>query len=224
MSTVAEDVLFLSLTDTDSIEILSTVGLDAEAIPTEEMRVVVDWAIERFFESGRTRAPSRESMLETWGQHIEDAGIELLPEDEDADTIQWAISTLKGQFVAYQHNLFLRASAIAATVATGCGSPTTTPPARRRPVLRPPRRPRRRPSTHARPGTGDGERPTASGSGPLEHEDDRAEVGVLAGVGEDRDDLAIDHTGDCGAQGRRDHVPECAALVADRNRLARHAQ
>ena len=104
-------MLFLSLTDTDSIEALSTIGLDLEAIPTEEMRPVVSWAIDRFFESGRTRAPSRQAMLDTWGQQIEDAGVELLPEDEDADTIQWAISALNAQFVDFQFQSFIKAGA-----------------------------------------------------------------------------------------------------------------
>jgi hypothetical protein len=110
VSTIAEDVLFLSLTDTDSIEVLSQVGLDLEAIPTDEMRPVVAWAIDQFFESGRTRAPTRAAMLATWGQEIEDAGVELLPEDEDADTIQWAISTLKAQFIHFEFQTFLRKS------------------------------------------------------------------------------------------------------------------
>jgi hypothetical protein len=104
-------VLFLSLTDTDSLESLSKIGLAEEAIPTEEMRPVVAWAIERFFESGRTRAPSRVALLDTWGQQIEDAKVELLPEDEDADTIQWAIDMLKAQYIHFQHNLFIRKAA-----------------------------------------------------------------------------------------------------------------
>lgn len=110
MTTTAEDVLFLSLTDTDALESLATIGLDPECIPTEEMRPVVSWALDRFFESGRTRAPSRAALLETWGQHVEDAKVELLPEDEDADTIQWAIDTLKSQFIHYQFQAFIRKS------------------------------------------------------------------------------------------------------------------
>jgi hypothetical protein len=112
MTSVAEDVLYLSLTDTDSIEALAQIGLDEAAIPTEEMRPVVAWAIDRFFESGRTRAPSRAALLDTWGQHIEDAGVELLPEDEDADTIQWAIDTLKAQYVHFEYVRFVKESSV----------------------------------------------------------------------------------------------------------------
>ena len=118
MTSVAEDVLFLSLTDTDSIEALSTIGLDPEAIPTEEMRPVVAWAVDRFFESGRTRAPTRASLLATWSQEIEDAGVEMLPEDEDADTIQWAIKALNAQFVDFRFQTFIRASAVEMAAAT----------------------------------------------------------------------------------------------------------
>lgn len=103
MTSVAEDVLFLSLTDTDRLEILVTIGLEPEAIPTEPMRQVVKWAEDRFFESGRTFAPTRDALLETWGTVIDDARVELLPEDEDADTTQWAIDALKSQWVHFQH-------------------------------------------------------------------------------------------------------------------------
>lgn len=111
MSTHAEDVLYLALTDTDSLETLSQIGLAEEAIPTEEMRPVVVWAIDRFFESGRTVAPTRTALLDTWGQRIEDAGIELLPDDEDVDNITWAIDMLKAQYVKVQHDKFVRTAA-----------------------------------------------------------------------------------------------------------------
>lgn len=111
MTSMAEDVLYVSLTDTDALEALVTIGLAVEAIPTVEMREVVAWAVDRFFESGRTVAPSRAALLETWGQHIEDAGVELLPDDEDTDTIQWAIDTLKAQYVQWQYQQFTKESA-----------------------------------------------------------------------------------------------------------------
>lgn len=102
MTSQAEDVLYLSLTDTDALETLVTVGLPMHAIPEETMRPVVSWAIEQYFISGRTRAPSRQALLDTWGQTIDDARVELLPEDEDADTIDWAIDYLTSQWTHYQ--------------------------------------------------------------------------------------------------------------------------
>lgn len=112
MTSMAEDVLYAALTDTDDLEALATIGLDLEAIPTAEMREVVSWAIDRFFESGRTVAPSRVALVETWGQHIEDAGVELLPEDEDRDTIQWAIDALKAKFVEWRFQGFTKDAAM----------------------------------------------------------------------------------------------------------------
>jgi replicative DNA helicase len=110
MSSTAEDVLYLSLTDTDALETLAKRGLDLECIPTEEMRQVVSWALDRFFESGRVQAPSRAALLATWQQEIDDAGIELLAEDEEADQIEWAISQLAAQYVHYEYQTFLKAS------------------------------------------------------------------------------------------------------------------
>lgn len=117
MTSQAEDVLYLSLTDTDALETLAVVGLELEAIPTEEMRPVVQWAIDRFFESGRTRAPSREALLETWGDHIEQAKVELLPEDEDSDTIRWAIDQLTSHFIHYQFQQFIKDAGMAMATA-----------------------------------------------------------------------------------------------------------
>lgn len=104
----AEDVLYLSLTDIDRLETLALIGLAEEAIPAESMRPVVKWAIDEFYRSGRKTAPSREAMLETWGTVIDDARIELLPEDEDADTTEWAIEQLKSQYVWTEFQDFTR--------------------------------------------------------------------------------------------------------------------
>lgn len=108
MGSVAEDVVYLALTDTDALETLVTIGLPIEAITEEAMRPVVEWAIEQYFVSGRTRAPSRAALLDTWGQVIDDARVELLPEDEDADTIEWAIDWLGSQWVHVQFQQWLR--------------------------------------------------------------------------------------------------------------------
>lgn len=108
MTSRAEDIVFLSLNDTDALESLVSIGLPEECIPTESMRPVVAWAVDRFFESGRTVAPTRAAMLDTWGTHIDDARVELLPEDEDADTIQWAVDWLKSQYVHHQFQTWLK--------------------------------------------------------------------------------------------------------------------
>ncbi len=118
MGSIAEDVVFLSLTDTDALETLVTIGLSMEAITEERMRPVVEWAVEQYFISGRTRAPSRQALLDTWGQVIEDARIELLPEDEDADTIEWAIDYLASQCAHYKFQSWMREAGLAMATAS----------------------------------------------------------------------------------------------------------
>ncbi len=108
MGSTAEDVIFLSLTDTDALETLVTIGLPMDAITEETMRPVVEWAVEQYFISGRTRAPSRQALLDTWGQVIDDARVELLPEDEDADTVEWAIDYLASQWTHFQFQQWMR--------------------------------------------------------------------------------------------------------------------
>lgn len=113
MTSHAEDVLLLGLTDTDSLEHLATIGLDPDCIPTMEIRPVVGWALERFYESGNTRAPTRAALEQTWSQHLEDNSVELLDPDYDEDTIQWAIDALKSQYVHSTYQTFVRESATA---------------------------------------------------------------------------------------------------------------
>lgn len=121
MSTPAEDALFAALSDVDDLERLSRTGLLLEAIPTEAMRPVVKWAIDSFFESGRRVAPSRELLLANWGQQIEDAGVELLGEDEERDSIESAVEHLRGIHAEAQWQAFVKA---AATEMAGAATPS----------------------------------------------------------------------------------------------------
>jgi hypothetical protein len=106
MASHAEQVLYSSLTDIDRLEQLAQIGLDEEAIPTEEMRPVVAWALQQFFNSGRRQAPSRAALMSEWATVIEDAEIELFDEDEEFDTTPYAIDSLKAQYVHYETQSF----------------------------------------------------------------------------------------------------------------------
>lgn len=111
MSTRAEDTLYASLTDVDALELLAKDGLPEECIPTEEMRQVVAWAVDRFFESGRLKAPSRAALLSSWADVIEGAGVELIPENEELDNIEWALDDLRSTYANYRFQTWMRTSA-----------------------------------------------------------------------------------------------------------------
>lgn len=111
ITTHAEDVLYASLTDTDALEALVKIGLDLEAIPTKDLRPMVSWAIDRFFESGRSKAPSREALLAEWAEVLEEEEVELLDEDYEIDNIEWAIDNLTDNAAHHRWQTFLKESA-----------------------------------------------------------------------------------------------------------------
>jgi hypothetical protein len=111
VTTRAEDVLFASLTDVDALELIAKDGMPEECIPTEEMRQVVSWAVDRFFESGRLKAPSRAALEASWADVIEGAGVELLSEDEEIDNIEWALDDLRATYANYRFQTWMRTAA-----------------------------------------------------------------------------------------------------------------
>lgn len=113
MSSPAEIALLAALTVTDDLEVLVKEGLPQDCIPTEEIRPVVEWAIDRYFESGRTQAPSRGALEASWGQVLEDAKIALPDENEEVDTVYWAIDHLKSQFVHFSFQQWQRDAGMA---------------------------------------------------------------------------------------------------------------
>lgn len=110
MST-AEETLYSSLTDVDALEQLAKIGLDPECIPTKEMRPVVAWGLDYYFRTGQRQAPSREALLETWGQVIEDAEVEIAEVDIEIDDIQWAIESLKARYIHWRTQVYWKESA-----------------------------------------------------------------------------------------------------------------
>lgn len=110
MTTRSEDVLYQHLTDEEALTLIVESQMDYNIIPTEGMRKVVKWAVEYFSETGFAIAPSREALMDTWGHELDSMDIELLPDDEDSDSIYWAIRDLKanyasGQFQRLQHRV-----------------------------------------------------------------------------------------------------------------------
>ncbi|MFF7198209.1 DnaB-like helicase C-terminal domain-containing protein [Streptomyces sp. NPDC008079] len=99
MSDHSESVLYASLTDVEALEQIAQIGIDPQVIPTEAMRDVVMWCLEYYHLSGRTKAPSREMLLEQWGKRLERARIELPDEDVEIDLATTAVKYLVAQYV-----------------------------------------------------------------------------------------------------------------------------
>lgn len=111
MSSHSEDVLLSLLDDVDSVETLVREGLPLEAIPTEEIRPVVQWVIDYFFTSGRLKAPSKEAIRATWGQVLDDAEV-TLGDGTETDDIEWAIDDLRENYVQLRAQQFAKNFAV----------------------------------------------------------------------------------------------------------------
>lgn len=111
MTSRPEIVLYSGLTDVDRLEYLAVHGLDSDAIPTETLRPMVDWAIKYFFESGCTQAPSREALLLEWGDDLEKEDVVLEDPDDEIETMPWALEYLKSTFLHLEWQRWIRTAA-----------------------------------------------------------------------------------------------------------------
>lgn len=107
----AESAFYAHLTDADSLDYIVREGFAAEEVrevlPTELGRFITQWAIEYFYDSGRTVAPSKDAILETWADFMEGADLEINDEVEN-DSIQWAIDQLRSDYADYQAGEFAK--------------------------------------------------------------------------------------------------------------------
>lgn len=109
----SEDVLYSSLTDVDALEQVVRIGLPLECVPNPAMRDVVAWAVEYFDKNGQTKAPSRDALVETWGQLLEDQEVELQEEDLELDDVAWAIDVLKARYADWKFQTWQKEAASA---------------------------------------------------------------------------------------------------------------
>jgi replicative DNA helicase len=102
----SEQTLLGHLSDPDSLDYLAREGLlvaeAREIIPTDFVRRVTTWALERFFEDGRQVAPSREAVQESWGDQLEQLEIELPAPDVEIDSIGWVVEDLRSNYARIQ--------------------------------------------------------------------------------------------------------------------------
>lgn len=111
MTTPAEDSLYAALSEISELEELARIGLVLDSIPTESMRPVVAWALDYYFDSGRTQAPTRQLILDNWAEVIDDAGVELIDENAERDTIASAIENLQGLYADRMWQRFIKEAA-----------------------------------------------------------------------------------------------------------------
>jgi hypothetical protein len=105
---VAENAFYAHLTDPDSLDYIVREGFSLEnvrdVIPTEVGRRLTNWAIEYYFESGRTVAPSKDAIMQAWGDQLTPLEIEIT--ENETDSVQWAIDQLRNDFADYQSGVF----------------------------------------------------------------------------------------------------------------------
>lgn len=104
MTARGQQVLLGHLVDPDALQVLAYEGVSLEVIPSVELRPVVEWALDYYFDSGCTRAPSVTALREHYGDILDDAEIDLSVEPEDS--IEWAIDDLKASWIYAQSTRF----------------------------------------------------------------------------------------------------------------------
>lgn len=105
----SEGVLYSHLTNTDSLDIIAREGFNSddalEVIPTELGRRIVKWCLSIYFESGRLVAPSKQAILDTFGEQMEKVNIEVV-DDVETDSVQFAIADLRSHYLYGQVSEF----------------------------------------------------------------------------------------------------------------------
>lgn len=107
----SEDTLYSSLTDVNALEKIFQIGLNLKSIPTPPMREVVQWALDYFDRSGQSKAPSREALMETWREVIEDAEVVIAEVDIEQDEVTWAIDALHAHYALYEFQVWQKEAA-----------------------------------------------------------------------------------------------------------------
>jgi replicative DNA helicase len=118
----AEQTLLIHLCDADSLDYLAREGLltelGREVIPTEFVQRLVKWALDEFFTSGRTVAPSLDAVRETWGDLLEQHEVTLDAETEP-DSVQWALADLRANHARLEGEAIIQDFAKDLTTADG---------------------------------------------------------------------------------------------------------
>lgn len=112
MAGVHETAIYSSLHDMEAVELMLREGLPLECLTEETMRPVVAWVFDAYHRSGGLQAPSREAILEVYGDVIEDAGVELADEDVQTENVAVSIERLKSDYIESEFQAQFRQAAI----------------------------------------------------------------------------------------------------------------
>lgn len=108
----AEQVLLGHLTDTESLDVLSSEGfhqgISLAVIPTQLIRKMAAWAIKYYWDGGRKVGPSREAIVDVWGSDMEALEIALGDPTEEIDSIEWAIVALRSQHAVWRSQTLIK--------------------------------------------------------------------------------------------------------------------
>lgn len=107
----AERVLLSLLDDVEALERIARSGFDPAVMPTQPLRRIVTWALEEFHRTKCLQAPSREALMASWTQSLEDAEYELIEEGYEADSIDWAMEWLNSNYLHAQWQALVKKSA-----------------------------------------------------------------------------------------------------------------
>jgi hypothetical protein len=66
MSARGEIVLLSLLADYESLDVLANIGMPLAAVPTEDCRKIVEWALEYYYSSGRRQSLISPKTLTQW--------------------------------------------------------------------------------------------------------------------------------------------------------------
>lgn len=96
MTALGQKTLISSLVDIEALDLLAREGLDPVCIPDEDLRKVVDFALNYYHDSGRRRAPTVEVLRTHYGDLLDDKEIDLGDVEE---TMEWALDDLRATYV-----------------------------------------------------------------------------------------------------------------------------
>jgi KaiC/GvpD/RAD55 family RecA-like ATPase len=106
MATTQEKALIQHLVVTDSLRLITQEDISVEMIPSEDLRPLITFAVDYWFQGGMSIAPSAEVMQGAYASVLAEHEIDLAF-DPDA-TIEWTIETIRANWADAQVARWIR--------------------------------------------------------------------------------------------------------------------